>query len=107
MTPPRPGFTYQNNLYYTNNGTQPMSGTLIFNHDSAATMVGTSQSGTVATPTGFTFDFTDLQPQETRSILVTMQVPTIPTVSLGQLLVSSATITTPEGDIIPRTTKPN
>ena len=101
MTPPRPGFTYQNNLYYTNNGTQPMSGTLIFNHDSAVTMVGTSQSGTVATPTGFTFDFTDLQPQETRSILVTMQVPTIPTVSLGQLLVSSATITTPEGDIIP------
>jgi uncharacterized repeat protein (TIGR01451 family) len=101
MTPPRPGFTYQNSLYYTNNGTQAMSGTLTFSHDSSVTMVGVSQSGTVATLTGFTFDFTDLQPQETRSILVTMQVPTIPTVSLGQLLLSSATITTPEGDIIP------
>lgn len=101
MAPPRPGFTYQNSLYYTNNGTQPMSGTLTFNHDSAVTLVGVSQPGTVATLTGFTFDFTHLQPQETRSILVTMQVPTIPTVSLGQLLLSSATITTPQDDITP------
>lgn len=107
MAPPRPGFTFQNSLYYTNNGTQPMSGTLTFSHDSAVSLISVSQMGTAPTATGFTFDFTDLQPQETRSILVTMQVPTFPTVSLGQLLINSATITTPDGDIIPENNQSN
>jgi uncharacterized repeat protein (TIGR01451 family) len=101
LTPPRPGFTYKNNILYTNNGTQSMSGTLTFNHDSSVTITEISQAGTVATPTGFTYNFTDLDPQETRSIIVTMPVPTIPTVALGQLLTNTASITQPEGDLIP------
>jgi len=91
---PRPGFTYTNRIIYTNLGTQTVaSGTITFNKDARVTITGNSQSGTVSTPTGFTYDFTNLLPFEIRTITVTMQVPTIPTVALGNLLTNSVTIT--------------
>ena len=99
---PRPGFTYTNKIIYTNLGTQPVaSGTVTFNKDALVTITANTQAGTVATPTGFTYDFTNLLPFEVRTMTVTMQVPTIPTITLGDLLTNSATITPLTGDVVP------
>ena len=99
---PRPGFTYTNRIIYTNLGTQTVaSGTITFNKDTRVTIAGNSQSGTVSTPTGFTYDFTNLLPFEIRTMTVTMQVPTIPTVALGNLLTNSVAITPITVDVVP------
>jgi uncharacterized repeat protein (TIGR01451 family) len=99
---PRPGFTYTNRIIYTNLGTQTVaSGTLTFNKDARVVITTNSQTGTVATPTGFTYNFTNLLPFEIRTMTVTMQVPTIPTVALGNLLTNSVSITPLTGDVVP------
>lgn len=99
---PRPGFTYTNKVIYTNLGTQPVaSGAITFNKDARVTITANTQTGTVATPTGFTYNFTNLLPFEVRTMTVTMQVPTIPTVALGNLLTNSVAITPLTGDIVP------
>ena len=99
---PRPGFTYTNRIIYTNLGTQTVaSGTLSFTKDARVTITANSQTGTATTPTGFTYNFTNLLPFEIRTINVTMQVPTIPTVNLGDLLTNSISITPLTGDVVP------
>jgi hypothetical protein len=98
--PPRPGFTYINTIVYKNNGYQTIpSGTITFTKDPAVTITTISQTGTTATTNGFTYDYANLGPFETRSIQVTMQVPVIPTVNLGDILTNSVTIT-PNPDTI-------
>lgn len=99
--PPRPGFIYQNYLTYTNQGNQAVSGTLTFVKDPLLTIVSTSASGTVMNTSGFTLDFTNLQPHETRYITINMQVPTIPTVVLGQQLTNTCSISLLPNDIAP------
>ena len=99
---PRPGFTYINKVIYTNLGTQTVaSGTVTFNKDALVTITANTQTGTVPTPTGFTYNFTNLLPFEVRTMTVTMQVPTIPTVTLGNLLTNSVTITPLTNDVVP------
>lgn len=99
---PRPGFEYQNKIIYTNNGNQTVaSGTVTFNNDALVTITGNSQTGTTPTATGFTYNFTNLLPFETRSITVTMQVPTIPTVAISGLLTNTASIAPLTGDVVP------
>ena len=97
--PPRPGFTYTNKIVYRNLGLTPTSGTLTFVKGAAVTITNISQTGTTATTDGFTYAFTNLAPNETRYIYVTMLVPTIPTVALGDLITNSATISAPADDI--------
>ncbi|WP_291128341.1 DUF7619 domain-containing protein [Flavobacterium sp. UBA7682] len=90
---PRPGFTYDVVVSYTNNSFGTISnGTLTFTKDPNVTIVSISQTGTTASSTGFTYDFTNLAYNEIRYITVTLQVPTIPTVNLGDLLTNSASI---------------
>ncbi len=98
--PPRPGFIYTVEVVYRNLGTQNIGlETLTFTKDNALSILSTSIP-TTATPTGFTYDFFyPLMPNETKSIIVTMQVPTIPTIQLGDLLVNSVSSTIPSGDI--------
>lgn len=92
-SPVRPGFTTTYTIYYGNNGNQTIpSGTIDFVKSSALSILSISQSGTVATSSGFSYSFTNLLPFESRYIYVTMQVPTIPTVSLGQTLVTDVSI---------------
>ena len=92
-SPPRPGFTYTNTIVLKNNGyTNIASGILHFTKDAAVSIVSVSQAGTIATPSGFDYVFTDLGPFETRDITVTMEVPTIPTVNLGAILTNVASI---------------
>lgn len=99
---PRPGFTYTNRITYTNNGNLTMaSGTVYFTANPGLTITNISQAGTTATANGFSYNFTNLNPDESRYIGVTMQVPTIPTVSLGQLLTNTASITNPVADVVP------
>ena len=98
--PPRPGFTYINTIVYKNNGYQTIpSGTITFTKDPAVTITTISQTGTTATTNGFTYDYANLGPFETRTIQLTMQVPVIPTVNLGDILTNSVTIT-PNPDTI-------
>jgi uncharacterized repeat protein (TIGR01451 family) len=99
--PPRPGFTYSNRIQYTNNGNQTItSGTITFTRSTTVSAVSTLPA-TTATATGFTYNFTNLLPNETRYIDVTMQVPTIPTVSLGDLVTNSVTASIPPNDAYP------
>ncbi|MFC7774620.1 T9SS type A sorting domain-containing protein [Flavobacterium sp. GCM10027622] len=98
-TPPRPGFTYQNRIMYRNNGNLTVaSGTISFTKDANVTITTISEAGAINTTNGFTYDFTNLLSGETRYVIVTMQVPTIPTVNLGQLLTNSVSATVPVND---------
>ncbi len=102
VSAPRPGFTYENKVIYTNHGNQTVaSGTLTFNKDSNVTISSVSPSGTTTTASGFTYNFTNLLPFETRMFTVSMQVPVIPAVNINQLLTNTATIIPLTGDIVP------
>ncbi|UMY66600.1 MULTISPECIES: Ig-like domain-containing protein [unclassified Flavobacterium] len=91
-TMPRPGFLYETGILLRNNGTQTVSGTLTFAHDPALSIVSVSENTANVTPAGFTYSFADLTPNEVRWVNVTMQVPVIPTVTLGQLVFNSAAV---------------
>jgi len=91
--PPMPGFLFENGILLRNNGTETVSGTLTFSHDPALSIVSVSENSASTTASGFTYAFTDLAPNETRWVYVTMQVPTIPTVTLGQMIINNASVT--------------
>jgi subtilisin-like proprotein convertase family protein len=102
ISPPIPGFTYQHMLLYSNNGLLSASGNINFIKDTAVSMVSVSEPSAVVNSNGFTYNFTNLQPFQNRSIIATMYVPALPNVSLGQLLISSASINSSSGvDLIP------
>ena len=102
LNAPRPGFIYDNKIVYTNYGNQTVpSGVLNFDKDSLVTIIGNSQSGTTPTANGFSYSFTNLLPFETRTIFVSMQVPVIPTVTIGGLLTNTASIAPLTGDVVP------
>lgn len=101
LTSPRAGFTYKNKVVYTNLGSQTMAaGTVSFTANSGTTITAISQAGTTSAANGFTYNFTDLLPFETRTITVTIMVPPIPAVSIGQLLTNSTSINPTSGDIV-------
>jgi uncharacterized repeat protein (TIGR01451 family) len=100
--PPRPGFSYYNYIAYRNNGSQTIaSGTLNFTKPAEVSISGIYQTGTVANATGFSYNFTNLLPNEYRYFWVKMEVPIIPTVALGQQLTSSAQVTFTGTDAFP------
>lgn len=100
--PPRPGFTYQNYIYYVNNGNQTIpSGTVTFTNNNLVTITGVAPIGSTPTANGFTYNFTNLLPGQSGYIDVTMEVALIPTVNLGDLLTNTVSITVPAGDINP------
>ncbi len=97
---PRPGFTYTNKVIYTNLGNQNIAnGSLTFTKDAAVTIATVSQPGVIYTPTGFTYDFTNLVPFESRTIDVTLQVPAVPVVNAGDFLTNSVAVVPVAGDI--------
>jgi uncharacterized repeat protein (TIGR01451 family) len=99
LAPPRPGFTYQNIIYLKNNSVQTItSGTLTFTKNDVVSITSIP-SGAIANPNGFTLSYSNLLPNETRSFVVSMLVPTIPTVALGQLLTNSVSATIPVNDV--------
>ena len=99
LIPPRPGFSYTNKVVYKNLGVTATSGTVTYNNDPATTIASVSQAGTTTTATGLTYDFVNLQPYESRSFTVTMNVPAIPTVNIDDVLTSTASVSAPANDI--------
>ena len=55
-------------------------------------------SGASISGNSLTYSFTNLLPNELRTLQVNIQVPTIPTINLGQLVTNSASITVPAND---------
>lgn len=99
---PRPGFTYTNKVVYANLGNQTVAnGTVTFTKDANVVITNNSQTGTVSNASGFTYDYTNLLPYEIRTMDVTMQVPTIPSVQLGQILTNTVSVSPTTGDIVP------
>lgn len=98
---PRAGTTYKNIIAYANLGNQMIaSGTVNFNKDVVTTITTITQAGTTPTATGFSYNFSNLLPFEVRYITVTMTVPSIPTVTIGQLLTNTASIIPPTADLV-------
>jgi hypothetical protein len=96
---PRPGFIYTVNITYINFGPDTIAnGTLTFTKDPNLSISSVSQTGIVNTPTGFTYTFTNLAHGEYRHILVNLLVPSIPTVTLGQLVTNAVAIETTYND---------
>lgn len=95
-----PGFPYVNYITYTNNGNQTIpAGTVTLFTDVDFPI--TSSETITANAEGFTFNFTNLLPFESRTMTFSMQVPTIPTVSLGDIVGNVASISSVEGDVVP------
>ncbi len=101
LSNPQPGFQFTNRIMYRNLGLFAASGTINFTKDTAISIASISQTGTSSNSNGFSYNFSDLQPNETRFIDVQFQVPTIPTVTLGQLVSNSVEITPTTEDINP------
>jgi hypothetical protein len=99
ISPPRPTLNYINRIVYRNQGLNTASGTLTFAKPSQVTIATVSQTGVTNNVTGFSYNFTNLLPNETRYIDVTMTVPAIPTVNLNDLLTDTATISGVTGDV--------
>ena len=101
LSSPRAGTTYNVKIVYTNYGSQTLaSGILTYNNDTGTSITNISQTGTTAISNGFTYAFTNLLPYESRSIIVSISVPSIPNVYLGQLLTNTVSIIPPTGDIV-------
>ncbi len=69
------------------------NGTVVFTKDPNVT-INTITPNANLTASGFTYDFSNLQPFATLYFYVTFSIPSIPTVSIGQLLTNSVTVTT-------------
>ena len=97
---PVAGFTYNNTVIYKNKGVISTSGTLTFNHSPNVSLISNSEPSSVSTTNGFTLDYTNLLPFETRAIDLSFSVPTIPTVNLGDIVQSTSSITSSVTDAI-------
>ncbi len=100
---PRPGFDYYNYLVIENEGFSTIdSGTVTFINDPQVNYLGVfyPSSDIVITPNanGLTLDFVDLEPGETKSVWIEMNVPA--TINLGEFLTNTATYTTAADDIV-------
>ncbi|WP_299518497.1 fibronectin type III domain-containing protein, partial [uncultured Flavobacterium sp.] len=97
---PRPGFTYTNTIAIKNNSyTTVPFGNISFTKDNDVTIISVSEISIVSTAEGFDYSYSDLTPFETRYVNVTMQVPTIPTVNLGDILTNSVSIEAIENEV--------
>ena len=90
---PRPGFDTTYQLVYNNIGTTQLSGSVSFEFDDSKLQFLTA-SETVTSPTANTlnFDFTDLNPFETRTIDLEFNVFAPPTTNIDDILVSTTTV---------------
>jgi|694.fasta_scaffold04351_19 hypothetical protein len=99
ISQPRAGFNYINRIIYKNSGTIATSGTINFTKDPITNLISVNEATAVTNSNGFTFEYTNLLPFETRSIDVVMFTPPIPIVTINQLLTNTVSITPIENDI--------
>ena len=95
---PVPGFNFQNLILYTNYGTANSSGSITFTKHPALSIVSTSDPlGTTITSSGFNYTFSNLNPSQSQYLYFTINTPILPTVSLGQVLCNTASISPASG----------
>jgi hypothetical protein len=99
LSNPVPGFNFTNKIVYRNFGLASSSGTLTYSKDAQVVINAVSEPGAITTATGFSYSFSNLTPGESRSILVNMQVPSMPDVLVGDNLNSAVSITAAANDI--------
>lgn len=99
LTPAIAGSTYTSKIIYKNKGITPVSGTLSFTNDQAVSINNISQDGTISNSAGFDYSFSNLMSNETRTIFVTMTVPSIPVVNINDILNFNIIATTIETDV--------
>ncbi len=91
---PRAGNSCVNHITYANTGnTAIASGTIVFTNDAVLSFDTGNIPGLIPTATGFTYNFTNLAPFESRGFSVSMSVPSLATVTLGQLVTNAVVIT--------------
>lgn len=90
---PRAGNNYVKNITYKNHSNITVSGTITYTKDPVLTINNTTVAS-IPNDLGFTYNYTNLQPGETRTFNVTSSVPAIPNVQLGQILTNSVSIST-------------
>ncbi|EPR70754.1 hypothetical protein ADIWIN_3401 [Winogradskyella psychrotolerans RS-3] len=96
---PRPGFNTTYQIVYSNIGTTQLSGSVSFEFDdSKLNFLNASETVASQTANTLTFDFTDLNPFETRTIDLEFNVFAPPTTNIGDELVATATISPVAGD---------
>ena len=107
VTPARPGFEAEYLIVYKNKGNQILSqqyGVNFFYNQNLMQLVSTSVLPSAQSPGGLQWDYTDLMPFESRSILVTMSInpPTDPEnpVNINDVLTFASVILPQEGDEI-------
>ncbi|QYJ67335.1 T9SS type A sorting domain-containing protein [Flavobacterium litorale] len=98
---PQPGFEHDVILSYVNLGSSTVAaGSIDFSVESPLTITNVDETVTDLTDTGFTYNFTNLEPYETVTFPVTLSLP--PDVELlGDIVTTTAIITPLTGDITP------
>lgn len=96
-TPPIAGFSQWITARISNTGNTAVSGTATFTADPMATTATTFPQATI-TASGFTYDYS-LNPLETIEILVSLTVPSIPEVSIGQNLTHSISLSSTDDEL--------
>ncbi len=87
---PRPGMSYRTRILYRNHGSTPMSGLINFTKDPLTT-IESVPNGAIVNSNGFTYQTETLAPGQGFYITVTLSVPPIPTVAIGDILNNSVT----------------
>jgi uncharacterized repeat protein (TIGR01451 family) len=104
-TTPVPGNLYYNNILVENMGNQgSTSGTLTYTAPEGTSIVSVNSSsipGITYTSTGFTCNYNNLGTGENIDVVVTLSLPALPQVALGDILTATATISIPTGDADP------
>jgi hypothetical protein len=104
LNPARPGFDARYKIVYKNKGNSVASGAVVFDFDDCHQItdyVIATPTPNVVTYNELTFNYTNLQPFESREIFVTLNVNSpmeIPAVNAGDYLSINATITSTNTD---------
>ena len=102
LTVARPGFDATYQLVYKNNGLSITNGSIIFEfNDMQQTFVSSSQVPDVNNVNSLSFNYSNLQPFETRTIDITLNTFSPPTVNGDDILNLTASIQPTDSDVAP------
>ncbi|WP_179007633.1 T9SS type A sorting domain-containing protein [Winogradskyella forsetii] len=99
LNEPRPGFDTRYRIVYKNSGTTQLSGTITFQFDgSKMNFLSATETEASQTTTTVTFNFTDLNPFEVKTIDLDFNVFAPPITNIDDILVATATVNPVSGD---------
>lgn len=102
LGPARPGIYDNFKIFYKNIGTEAVTtGEILFKHDSRLHFVSSNPAITSVSGDTLKWSYSNLQPFDSASITVNMQVLAPPAVNLGDTLTSLAIITPVANDVTP------